>query len=79
MHKIGTIRNNNGATKRVRSGTVNDLLRHLYTKYPFKNGRIGLSTDSYMAVLKQGNRSGHALRFSPDGFSIFNPQGVENK
>lgn len=79
MHEIGTIRNNNGDIKRVRSGTVDDILRHLYTKRPYKSGRTGLSVDSYMAILKQGNRPGHALRFSPDGFSIFNGQGIENK
>lgn len=32
-----------------------------------------------MAILKQGNRPGHKLRFSNDGFTTFNSQGIENK
>lgn len=39
----------------------------------------GLSTDSYMAILKQGNRPGHKLRFSTDGFDTFNNQSFENR
>lgn len=79
MHSHGTKWFNDGTTQKVRSGSVDDLLEHLFRKYPYKTGREGLSVDSYMAILKQGNRPGHALRFSPDGFSTFNAQGVENK
>ena len=79
MHSSGIKHFNDGTTQRVKSGSIDDLLRHLFQKYPYKTGREGLSVDSYMAILKQGNRPEHKLRFSPDGFSIFNGQGVENK
>jgi hypothetical protein len=35
---------------------------------------FGLSTDSYLALLKQAAREGspYELRYSPDGFTVFN-------
>ena len=41
----------------------------------------GLSTDSYLALLKQAKRenSPYYLRYSPDGFTTFNSQSIDNK
>lgn len=41
--------------------------------------RTGLSPDSYKAVVKQGLRPGHRLRFSRNGFTKLNSSAVDNK
>lgn len=46
-----------------------------------KNGtvfRSGLSPDSYLAIIKQGLRPNHSLRFSRNGFTKLNPSAVDN-
>lgn len=40
--------------------------------------RPGLSPDSYLAVIKQGQRPGHDLRFSRNGFTKLNNSAVDN-
>ena len=62
-----------------RGSSLNDFFNTLYKGTKWNARKDGLSTDSYMAILKQGNRPGHKLRFSRDGFTNFNNQGVENK
>lgn len=62
-----------------RGSSLNDFFNTLYNGTKWNARKDGLSTDSYMAILKQGNRPGHKLRFSRDGFTNFNNQGVENK
>ena len=62
-----------------RGSSLNDFFNALYKGTKWNARKDGLSTDSYMAILKQGNRPGHKLRFSRDGFTNFNNQGVENK
>lgn len=63
----------------VREGNLNSFYYLLTTPEKIKARTDGLSADSYMAILKQGNRPGHKLRFSNDGFTTFNSQGIENK
>ena len=63
----------------IRGGDLNTFYNLLTTPEKINGRAEGLSTDSYMAILKQGNRPGHKLRFSNDGFTKFNNQGVENK
>ena len=58
---------------------VTNLINKLTTKQKYLIRTDGLSTDSYMSILKQGNRDGKALRFSNDGFTVFNEQGVKYK
>lgn len=41
--------------------------------------RTGLSPDSYKAIIKQGLRPEHRLRFSRDGFTKLNSSAVDNK
>lgn len=43
------------------------------------NNRIGLSPDSYKAIIKQGLRPEHRLRFSRNGFTKLNSSAVDNK
>lgn len=43
------------------------------------NSRTGLSPDSYKAIIKQGLRNGHSLRFSRNGFIKLNSSAVDNK
>lgn len=62
-----------------RGGNLNTFYTMLTSPEKIKSRTNGLSTDSYLAILKQGNRPGHKLRFSNDGFTTFNSQGVENK
>ena len=47
----------------------------------WKRREDGLSTDSYLALLKQASRenSPYYLRYSPDGFTTFNNQSIDNK
>lgn len=63
----------------VRGENLNSFYSMLTSPEKITSRTDGLSTDSYMAILKQGNRPGHKLRFSNDGFTTFNSQGVENK
>lgn len=73
-------KNNDGTISGpIRGGDLNDFYNLLTTPEKINGRAEGLSTDSYMAILKQGNRPGHKLRFSNDGFTKFNNQGVENK
>ncbi len=44
-----------------------------------KSTRGGLSPDSYKAIVKQGLRPEHRLRFSRDGFTVLNSSAVDNK
>lgn len=62
-----------------RGGNLNAFYTMLTSPEKIKSRTNGLSTDSYLAILKQGTRPGHKLRFSNDGFTTFNSQGVENK
>lgn len=41
--------------------------------------RTGLSPDSYKAIIKQGLRKGHSLRFSRDSFTKLNSSAVDNQ
>ena len=41
--------------------------------------RTGLSPDSYKAIIKQGLRPEHRLRFSRDKFTKLNSSAVDNK
>lgn len=41
--------------------------------------RMGLSPDSYKAIVKQGLRPGHRLRFSRNSFTKLNSSAVDNK
>lgn len=73
-------KNNDGTLSGpIRGGDLNTFYNLLITPEKINGRAEGLSTDSYMAILKQGNRPGHKLRFSNDGFTKFNNQGVENK
>lgn len=62
-----------------RGGTLNTFYTMLTTPEKTQSHSDGLSVDSYMAILKQGNRPNHKLRFSNDGFTEFNSQGVRHK
>lgn len=42
------------------------------------NRRTGLGPDSYKAIIKQGLRPGHQLRFSRDIFQKLNSSAVDN-
>jgi len=41
--------------------------------------RMGLSPDSYKAIVKQGLRPGHRLRFSRNSFTKLNSSAIDNK
>ena len=74
------MRNNDGILSApTRGGNLKTFYNMLTTPEKIKSRTEGLSADSYMAILKQGNRPGHKLRFSNDGFTEFNHQGIENK
>lgn len=57
------------------------ILNSLLTKQKWSAGDTGLSTDSYLAILKQAAREGspYELRYSPQGFNEFNNQSIDNK
>lgn len=55
------------------------LLEELNRPIKYTTHSDALSTDSYMALLKQGNRPGYSLRFSPDGMETFANVGVQHK
>ena len=63
-----------------RSGfTWNDVRERLLQPTKWEGGVEPLSTDSYLALLKQGNRPGYSLRYSPNGMSSFNNQSFANR
>ena len=61
--------------------TWEDIRNSLMRPEKWKRREDGLSTDSYLALLKQANRenSPYYLRYSPDGFTTFNSQSIDNK
>lgn len=73
------IMNDGTSSMPKRGGTLNTVYTMLATPEKTQSHLDGLSTDSYMLILKQGNRPGHKLRFSNDGFTTFNSQGVRYK
>ena len=77
----GYRRDNNGNI--IGSGRTNweDIRNSLMRPEKWKRREDGLSTDSYLALLKQANRenSPYYLRYSPDGFTTFNSQSIDNK
>ena len=81
LSKKSYIRDNDGNI--VKSGRTNweDIRNWLLRKEPWRSHSSGLSTDSYLALLKQANRenSPYYLRYSPDGFTEFNSQSIDNK
>lgn len=58
-----------------------DIVNKVLSKPRWKSRTNGLSTDSYLALLKQASREGspYELRYSPDGFTEFNNQSIDNK
>ena len=70
---------NTGVTTLIGRNRYQNIINELFKKTPWKSHYDGLSTDSYMALLKQGNRPGYKLRFSKDGFINWNHQSFENK
>lgn len=78
-----------GAYKRDNSGKIigsgrtnwEDIRNSLMKPEKWKRREDGLSTDSYLALLKQAKRenSPYYLRYSPDGFTTFNSQSIDNK
>ena len=79
-NSVVKIRNNDGILSApTRGGNLKTFYNMLTTPEKIKSRTEGLSADSYIAILKQGNRPGHKLRFSNDGFTEFNHQGIENK
>ena len=81
-NKIGTpivSTTNTGVRAIIGRNGYQNVINELFRKIPWKSHYDGLSTDSYMALLKQGNRPGYKLRFSKDGFTNWNHQSFENK
>lgn len=73
---ITPIKDNSGKTIGVQTP---DLANTVLNKQNWTGRKEGLSTDSYMSLLKQGQREPWSLRFSPDGMTVFNDQSFENK
>lgn len=63
------------------SFTWEDIVNAAINKTKWESRKNGLSTDSYLALLKQAAREGspYELRYSPDGFTVFNDQSIDNK
>lgn len=61
--------------------TWEDIRNSLMKPEKWKRREDGLSTDAYLALLKQAKRenSPYYLRYSPDGFTTFNSQSIDNK
>lgn len=77
----GSAKDNNGI--RIPNTTTywEDILSPLRRPTKWFAREDGLSTDSYLALLKQASREGspYELRYSPDGFTVFNNQSIDNK
>ena len=80
-NKAGYIKDNYGNETKILPHRWDGILKELFKPQKwFNRGDNGLSTDSYLALLKQAKRkdSPYLLRYSPDG-AQFNDRGVENK
>lgn len=80
-NKTSYIKDNYGNETKILPHRWDGILKELFKPQKwFNRGDNGLSTDSYLALLKQAKRkdSPYLLRYSPDG-AQFNDRGVENK